>query len=93
MTCMCGDLYCPSCGPAQGNSQCPVCGRWSYDQFFRCTGCSRTIDGEDRPDDDRCDRCGHLLEEDDCYGCYDPEACQREIDRQEANLAQDLEKE
>lgn len=31
MPCMCGDTYCPSCGPAQGNNQCPVCGTWSAD--------------------------------------------------------------
>lgn len=29
MPCMCGDLYCPSCGPAQGNSKCPICGVWT----------------------------------------------------------------
>jgi hypothetical protein len=29
--CMCGDPYCHSCGPAQGNYQCRVCGRWSMD--------------------------------------------------------------
>jgi hypothetical protein len=28
MTCMCGDLYCGSCGPAQGNNRCSNCGRW-----------------------------------------------------------------
>lgn len=26
--CMCGDLQCPSCGPAQGNWKCPLCGTW-----------------------------------------------------------------
>ncbi len=31
MPCMCGDTYCYSCGPAQGNSQCDVCGEWSAD--------------------------------------------------------------
>lgn len=31
MSCMCGDLYCPSCGPAQGNIKCPVCGKWTED--------------------------------------------------------------
>ena len=31
MTCMCGDLYCKSCGPGQGNDYCPVCGKWSLD--------------------------------------------------------------
>ena len=30
MVCMCGDLYCPSCGPAQGNYQCS-CGSWTLD--------------------------------------------------------------
>ena len=29
--CMCGDFYCRSCGPAQGNCLCPNCGRWSSD--------------------------------------------------------------
>ena len=28
---MCGDLYCSSCGPAQGNGKCPACGRWTAD--------------------------------------------------------------
>jgi hypothetical protein len=31
MTCLCGDLFCPSCGPAQGNFKCCICGRWSED--------------------------------------------------------------
>ena len=26
--CMCGDLCCPSCGPAQGNWRCPICRAW-----------------------------------------------------------------
>jgi len=26
--CMCGDFCCPSCGPAQGNVRCPICGEW-----------------------------------------------------------------
>ena len=29
--CLCGDPYCPSCGPAQGNYKCPNCGTWSAD--------------------------------------------------------------
>ena len=29
--CLCGDLRCPSCGPAQGNSKCQACGRWADD--------------------------------------------------------------
>jgi uncharacterized Zn finger protein (UPF0148 family) len=28
---MCGDTHCPSCGPAQGNWQCPICGAWADD--------------------------------------------------------------
>jgi len=28
MPCMCGDLRCWSCGPAQGNSKCEICGKW-----------------------------------------------------------------
>lgn len=31
MACMCGDLCCPSCGPAQGNHRCSVCGAWDSD--------------------------------------------------------------
>lgn len=31
MPCMCGDLYCHSCGPAQGNSRCEMCGAWYAD--------------------------------------------------------------
>ena len=29
--CLCGDPYCPSCGPAQGNCRCYQCGAWSAD--------------------------------------------------------------
>lgn len=29
MPCMCGDVCCSSCGPAQGNSRCPICGEWA----------------------------------------------------------------
>ncbi len=29
--CLCGDIYCGSCGPAQGNYKCPACGRWTAD--------------------------------------------------------------
>lgn len=31
MRCMCGDPYCGSCGPAQGNYKCLHCGAWSED--------------------------------------------------------------
>jgi hypothetical protein len=29
MPCMCGDICCPSCGPAQGNSKCGLCEEWA----------------------------------------------------------------
>lgn len=29
MTCMCGDICCWSCGPAQGDSRCGICGEWA----------------------------------------------------------------
>lgn len=29
--CMCGDTHCSSCGPAQGNYKCQVCGKWADD--------------------------------------------------------------
>lgn len=28
---MCGDTHCPSCGPAQGNWKCILCGSWADD--------------------------------------------------------------
>jgi len=28
---MCGDYYCRSCGPAQGNHRCEICGKWTAD--------------------------------------------------------------
>ena len=31
MACMCGDTHCSSCGPAQGNSRCPICNAWLDD--------------------------------------------------------------
>jgi phage FluMu protein Com len=31
MPCMCGDTYCHSCGPAQGNHKCYICGAWDAD--------------------------------------------------------------
>lgn len=31
MPCMCGDFCCNSCGPAQGNRRCYVCGEWESD--------------------------------------------------------------
>lgn len=32
MPCMCGDLCCPSCGPAQGNWRCPICNEWASEE-------------------------------------------------------------
>lgn len=29
--CLCGDTCCPSCGPAQGNWRCELCGEWASD--------------------------------------------------------------
>lgn len=29
--CYCGDLYCFSCGPAQGNYRCCICRKWTLD--------------------------------------------------------------
>lgn len=29
--CDCGDLYCGSCGPLQGNTKCYGCGEWAMD--------------------------------------------------------------
>lgn len=26
--CLCGDTRCGSCGPAQGNNRCEICGIW-----------------------------------------------------------------
>jgi hypothetical protein len=31
MPCYCGDLRCFSCGPAQGNNRCEICGKWDDD--------------------------------------------------------------
>lgn len=31
MSCLCGDICCNSCGPAQGNWRCPVCRAWATD--------------------------------------------------------------
>lgn len=43
--CMCGDTQCPSCGPAQGNWRCPICGAWADD------GCEHIgEDGEIKPE-------------------------------------------
>ena len=38
MACMCGDTHCRSCGPAQGNNRCSVCGNCDDDG-----GCSNPV--------------------------------------------------
>jgi hypothetical protein len=41
MVCMCGDTHCSSCGPAHGNSKCPICRAWADDgceHFYEETG-------------------------------------------------------
>jgi len=47
---MCGDTQCPSCGPAQGNYKCPICGAWADDccEHFEvyCSVCGATIDDD-----------------------------------------------
>lgn len=43
--CYCGDLCCPSCGPAQGNHRCPICRAWFSE------GCDHLgDDGQVRPE-------------------------------------------
>ena len=45
MPCMCGDICCPSCGPAQGNCRCSICRAWATE------GCEHlTADGEVVPE-------------------------------------------
>lgn len=41
MPCMCGDIYCFSCGPAQGNYKCEVCGRWSDEGCEKPEECAK----------------------------------------------------
>ncbi len=36
MSCLCGDLQCYSCGPAQGNYRCPACNVWA-DEGCECS--------------------------------------------------------
>ncbi len=49
MSCDCGDTYCQSCGPAQGNYRCEICGKWSDEG-----GCD---------DPNACEEKGHLANE------------------------------
>ncbi len=55
MACMCGDTQCPSCGPAQGNSRCIVCGAWADDGCTDPAVCASRIDeviASNRADED-----------------------------------------
>ena len=46
--CMCGDFRCWSCGPAQGNNQCPICYRWDDDGGCQDrAACLKVMDEED----------------------------------------------
>jgi len=49
--CMCGDTYCPSCGPAQGNYKC-VCGEWTDDHDANHV--EENVDGTFTITDPRC---------------------------------------
>jgi hypothetical protein len=49
--CLCGAPDCPSCGSAQGFSQCAYCGKWACDSD-KCRALAEA--GED-PDDGRGD--------------------------------------
>lgn len=60
MACLCGDLCCPSCGPAQGNTRCLICRAWASDggcEFpERCQArMEELIDAEPADDVEDCD--------------------------------------
>ena len=38
MACMCGDICCNSCGPAQGNWRCPICREWASEGCIHIDG-------------------------------------------------------
>lgn len=42
MPCMCGDICCSSCGPAQGNWKCPICREWASEG---CEHIFETVEG------------------------------------------------
>ena len=48
MACMCGDICCPSCGPAQGNWRCPLCRAWASEGCEHlevyCSTCKIALD-------------------------------------------------
>lgn len=43
MPCMCGDICCWSCGPAQGNSKCLVCGSWASEGCMDPDACAAAM--------------------------------------------------
>ncbi len=43
MPCMCGDICCPSCGPAQGNSRCLVCRAWASEGCADPEDCAKKM--------------------------------------------------
>ena len=69
--CMCGDYLCPSCGPAQGNSRCDVCGSWeSEGGCENPEECQRIGEERDREmyeewkaQELRCPSCGSIWED------------------------------
>lgn len=71
MPCMCGDICCPSCGPAQGNSRCQLCGEWASEgceHYDETTGGYKPefqaqIDAAMKAENEFCDRLAADLEE------------------------------
>ncbi len=61
MSCMCGDIQCPSCGPAQGNSQCPICNAWMddccehYEEY--CETCHVVVGTDDEAQGNHAEAC------------------------------------
>jgi len=61
--CMCGDTHCSSCGPAQGNWQCPICRAWADDgcEHFEsyCATCGTTDVDDSENGNETCAAHGH----------------------------------
>lgn len=47
--CFCGDIRCPSCGPAQGNEHCPECGQWADEGLCEHMIAEREVDPHGSP--------------------------------------------
>ena len=56
MPCMCGDICCPSCGPAQGNWQCPLCRAWASEGCVHITDDGANIKPEFREEVERIEK-------------------------------------